>query len=41
MKASLHNKKSKKGVDKEEDEGGAKQPKRLRITYAKGEKPVE
>ena len=41
MKASLLTKKNKKGVDKEDDEGGAKQPKRLRITYAKGEKPVD
>ncbi|MCJ1402775.1 hypothetical protein MMC11_005996 [Xylographa trunciseda] len=34
----LNTKKNKKGVEKDEDEGEGKPPKRLKITYARGEK---
>ncbi|KAL8969184.1 MAG: hypothetical protein Q9183_002116, partial [Haloplaca sp. 2 TL-2023] len=35
-KAGAGNKKNKKGADKEDEESEGKQPKRLKITYARG-----
>ncbi|KAL8730311.1 MAG: hypothetical protein Q9181_004715, partial [Wetmoreana brouardii] len=35
-KAGAGNKKNKKGTDKEDEESEGKQPKRLKITYARG-----
>ncbi|KAL8745638.1 MAG: hypothetical protein Q9190_002242 [Brigantiaea leucoxantha] len=36
IKAGTQNKKNKKGVDKDDEESEGKQPKRLKITYARG-----
>lgn len=41
QKGNTTTKKHKKGVDKEDEDGEAKPPKRLKITYAKGEKANE
>ena len=38
MKVGLTSKKNKKGNEKDEEESEGKQPKRLKITYARGEK---
>ena len=38
MKGGTNTKKNKKGIEKDEDESEGKQPKRIKITYARGEK---
>lgn len=38
MSLKLNMKKNKKGTDKDEEESEGKQPKRIKITYARGEK---